>query len=98
MITHIVLWIGVGLLIVSNVVSLSLIYKYYKSRSQAEASIEEYIEIIKSLEQKVFELESEKIVLEKINLKLSKSNKELRSKIDKINTQVRQISDHFKTN
>lgn len=98
MLTHAILWIGVGLLVVSNSISLLLLRRYYISRREAELSIEGYIENVKYLEEKVFDLESEKLVLEKINLKLSKSNKELRSKIDKINTQVRQISDHFKTN
>ena len=98
MLTHIILWIGVGLLLVSNAISLLLVYRYYVSRRGAEISIEGCIENVKYLEEKVFELESEKIVLEKINIKLSQSNKELKSKIDKINTQVRQISDHFKTN
>lgn len=98
MLTHAILWIGVGLLVVSNSISLLLLRRYYISRREAELSIEGYIENVKYLEDKVFDLESEKLVLEKINLKLSKSNKELRSKIDKINTRVRQISDHFKTN
>lgn len=98
MLTHIILWIGVGLLLVSNAISLLLVYRYYVSRRGAEISIEGCIENVKYLEEKVFKLESEKMVLEKINVKLSKSNKELRSKIDKINIQVRQISDHFKTN
>lgn len=98
MLTHVVLWIGVGLLLVSNAISLLIVYRYYVSRRGAEISIEGYIENVKYLEEKVFKLESEKIVLEKINIKISQSNKELKSKIDKINTQVRQISDHFKTN
>jgi ABC-type uncharacterized transport system permease subunit len=98
MMTHFILWLGVGLLIISNVMSMLFVYKQYTSRKAEEISVEGCVENVKYLEKKVFELESEKIVLEKMNLKLSKSNKELKSRIDKINTKVRQISDHFKTN
>jgi predicted RNase H-like nuclease (RuvC/YqgF family) len=53
---------------------------------------------VRSLEKEIFELTRKNDKLLQVNIELDKSNRTLRTKLDKINTQVKQISDHFKTN
>jgi len=92
------LWIGVGLLVVSNALSLAYLYRQYKERSEVERYIHIYVENIKILEKEVFDLNKENSKVHNLNIELAKNNRVLKTKLDRINSQIKQVSEHFKTN
>lgn len=95
---HVYLWIGVGLLLLSNAISVGFIAKHYRSRLDAEKVIHDQSDDIRELEKRVFELDRENIKMHDLNKDLSEKNRLLGVRLGKINAQVKQISDHFKTN
>jgi len=75
-------------LLLKHIKSISILLNEYNNSTKIEAVAEEKIEMY---QEKILELEEEKT-------KLSLENKLLQEKIVKINKQMKQISDHFKTN
>lgn len=75
-------------LLIRHVKMITKLFNQYNDSNIKETEIEEKIEIY---QEKILELEDK-------NKKLELENKLLQEKINKINKQMKQISDHFKTN
>lgn len=95
---HLLLWIAGSMLIISNSISIAFMYKQYKARSEIQDMLNECENRSEYLELSLLNLKSDNERLNKINIKLNNSNKDLRSKLDKINNKVKQISEQFKLN
>jgi len=75
-------------LLIRHVKMINVLFNQYKDSGARDSEIEEKIEIY---QEKILELEDK-------NKKLELENKLLQEKISKINKQMKQISDHFKSN
>jgi flagellar basal body-associated protein FliL len=93
-----ILLVALAVLFLCNMYSLYVIYRSRQVRRDDENTLSRCMDNVRSLEKEIFELTRKNDKLLQVNIELDKSNRTLRTKLDKINTQVKQISDHFKTN
>lgn len=93
---HLFMWITGGILLMSNIIAIAVAYKHYKSSVKSTMEISRYREEQQYLDQVIISLKEDNENIRKINLSLSKSNKEIKSKLDRINNKFKQMSDHFK--
>ena len=87
-----------AMLLLTNAATMYYAYRIRNRLLEEEKTLEGCASSIRSLEREIFEKELERQRLEHTNIELSKSNRFLKTKLEKINNQVKQISDHFKTN
>lgn len=86
------------LLVVTNSTTAFFLYRIYNKRKNTFVELTNCEETLGYLEIAMLDLKKENEKYTLINEKLNKSNKDLRSKLDKINNKVKQISEQFKVN